>query len=58
MDTPEIKLPVSVAEHDQTEKSYFGNPYQLGYEQYGLEFLDRNTGNTDSIERVVILGYN
>ena len=58
MYTPENKTPVSAIETVKTENSYFGNPYQLHYEQYGLEKLDRNSSSADGIERVVILGYN
>ena len=43
---------------DPTANSYFGNPYELGYEQYGLEHLDRHQQGSDDIESVVILGYN
>ena len=45
-------------ESDLTGNSHFGNPYELGYEQYGLEHLDRNQQGSDDIESVVILGYN
>ena len=45
-------------ESDLTGNSHFGNPYELGYEQYGLEHLDRNQQGPDDIESVVILGYN
>lgn len=45
-------------ESDSTANSYFGNPYELGYEQYGLEHLDRNQQGSDEIESVAILGYN
>lgn len=45
-------------ESDPTANSYFGNPYELGYEQYGLEHLDRTQQGSDDIESVVILGYN
>lgn len=41
-----------------TDNSYFGNPYELDYEQYGPEHLDRNQQGSDDIESVVILGYN
>ena len=42
----------------QAGDAYFGNPYQLPYEQYGLEFLDRDGHEFDAVEHVVILGYN
>ena len=58
MHTPENRTPIAAVEPVETENSYFGNPYQLHYEQYGLENLDRNSSSTDGIERVVILGYN
>jgi hypothetical protein len=45
-------------ESDLIGNSYFGNPYELGYEQYGLEHMDRNQQASDDIESVVILGYN
>jgi len=45
-------------ETDTAGNSHFGNPYELGYEQYGLEHLDRNQQGLDDIEFVVILGYN
>ena len=45
-------------EPDPSGNSYFGNPYQLGHEQFGLEHLDRNQQEADDIESVVILGYN
>ena len=45
-------------ETDLIGNSHFGNPYQLGYEQYGLEYLDRNQQESDDIESVAILGYN
>ena len=45
-------------ESDLTGNSYFGNPYELGYEQYGLEYMDRNQHEPDEIESAVILGYN
>ena len=38
--------------------AYDDNPYLTGYEQYGLEFLDRNNRRDDDIEQVVILGDN
>jgi len=43
---------------DQAENSYCGDPCQLHYEQYGLEYLDRNGDTFDGIDRVVILGCN
>jgi|GEM_PF-1931161 len=43
---------------DPAANSYFGNPYELGYEQYGLEHLNRSQQGSDDIESVVILGYN
>ncbi len=58
MQTHETITPDPKIEFDQAENSYFGNPYQLRYEQYGLEYLDRNSSSADEIERVVILGYN
>ena len=58
MYTPENGTPDSAIQPVKTEASYFGNPYQLHYEQYGLEYLDRNSSSADEIERVVILGYN
>jgi len=58
MPAPEYRTPVPVKEPVKTENSYFGNPYQLHYEQYGLENLDRNSSSADEIQRVVILGYN
>jgi hypothetical protein len=58
MHAPENSTPVPVTKPVKTENSYFGNPYQLHYEQYGLENLDRNSSNADEIQRVVILGYN
>lgn len=50
-------------ESSLTGNSYFGNPYMLAYEQYGLENLDRNRQalieqDSDEVESVVILGYN
>ena len=57
MSTPGNPTPVMLMETEQVENSYFGNPYRLHYEQYGLEHLNRND-NSDDIERVVILGYN
>ena len=56
--TPEHRTPVLAIDPVEKENSYFGNPYQLPYEQYGLENLDRNSSSDDEIERVVILGYN
>ncbi len=47
-----------LSESDPSGNSYFGNPYALGHEQYGLENLDRNQQGSDDIESVVILGYN
>jgi|GEM_PF-1556609 len=58
MQTPETITPSPKIELDQAENSFFGNPYQLRHEQYGLEYLDRNNSSADEIERVVILGYN
>ena len=43
---------------DNAGNSYFCNPYQTDYEQYELEYLDRNSHEQDDIECVVILGYN
>ena len=50
-------------ESEFTGDSYFGNPYNLAYEQYGMEHLDRNLSDKnateiDEIESVAILGYN
>lgn len=58
MHPPEKITPVSAIDTVKTENTYFANPYQLHYEQYGLENLDRNGCSADEIERVVILGYN
>ena len=41
-----------------TGDSYFGNPYYLSYEQYGMELFNRADDDTDEIESVAILGYN
>ena len=52
-----LPTPVPCApEHDSDD--YFGNPYRSGYEQYGLEFIDRQADADEDISRVVILGYN
>lgn len=45
-------------ESENAGNGYYGNPYQSGYEQYGLELLDRHGDSEDDIELVVILGYN
>lgn len=58
MHIPENILLIPATKTDHTENSYFGNPYQLRYEQYGLEYLDRKSESNDEIERVAILGYN
>lgn len=58
MHPQEDRAPVPDTGPVKRENSYFGNPYQLHYEQYGLENLDRNSSSDDGIECVVILGYN
>ena len=45
-------------ESELTGNSCFGNPYELGYEQYGLEYRDRLQQESEDIESMVILGYN
>ena len=47
-----------LAKSDPAGNSYFGNPYSLEHEQFGLEHLDRHAPGPDEIESVVILGYN
>ena len=32
----------SIMDFDPQDNCYFGNPYQLKHEQYGLELRDRN----------------
>lgn len=58
MDNAEPGMTFPEIDSADSEHSYFGNPYQLDYEQYGLENLDRDIDDADDIERVVILGYN
>ncbi len=58
MHVNEYKMSILEITPELTENSYFGDPYQLHHEQYGLEYLDRNMNAADEIERVVILGYN
>ncbi len=54
------QTPQNESRHDPfgTENTYFCDPYHTRLEQYGLEYIDRNTGGDDDVERVVILGYN
>ena len=41
-----------------TKNTYFCDPYHSRLEQYGLEYLDRDSTDDDEVKRVVILGYN
>ena len=40
------------------DNSYYGDPRHVDKEQHGLEHIDRDKTDDDSIEQVVILGYN
>ena len=64
MHTDKVHAHDLLMEVNLTGNSYFGNPYMLGYEQYGMEHVDRHNNNNeigqdaDEVESVVILGYN
>ncbi len=40
------------------DNSYYGDPRYVNKEQHGLEDIERAKTDEDSVERVVILGYN
>jgi hypothetical protein len=55
---PQLKPLISPPWATSPDNSYYGDPRHVDKEQYGLEDIERAKGEEDSVERVVILGYN